>query len=57
MILVHPCDLGSNGGCDQVCKKSGSHAVCACNVGFELSADKVSCVKGTQEFLIQILIE
>ena len=29
---AHPCDGEDNGGCAQICKKSGYRAVCSCKV-------------------------
>lgn len=46
LILVHVCDSGNNGGCDQICNKDGDQAACTCRKGFKLSSDKVSCIKG-----------
>ena len=34
--LVHPCDQGKNGGCDQICKENGKEVECACEEGFKL---------------------
>ena len=46
LYLVHPCDKGSNGGCNQVCNKVGDDFTCSCNEGYTLSVDKESCVAG-----------
>jgi len=40
---VHPCDTPSKGGCAQKCSKSGKAAICSCNTGYVLAADKKSC--------------
>ena len=42
---VHPCDKENNGGCKHICKKKGDGVQCACNTGFKLNSDQVSCVE------------
>ena len=46
LILVHPCDTESNGGCNQICNKTNNKYNCACNEGFVLEKDGKSCIKG-----------
>ena len=51
MAAVHACDAGDNGGCSQVCTKQGDVAVCSCNAGFQLQADRKSCDAGEYNLL------
>ena len=44
-FLVHPCDLPTNGGCDQVCNKDGVNASCSCDDGFKLADNGLACNK------------
>ena len=40
---VHPCNDGTNGGCDQICIRQGKAATCSCKPDFTLQEDGVSC--------------
>merc|ERR1712168_767590 len=40
----HPCNI-KNGGCNQICRKSGRNAICRCRRGYRLMADKKTCKK------------
>ena len=40
---MHPCDRGTNGGCDQQCDKDGDSAKCSCMPGYELLSDNKTC--------------
>ena len=45
LLLVHPCDQGNNGDCEQNCTKKGDEAVCECGPGYKLADDKKTCEK------------
>ena len=46
LLLVHPCDKPTKGGCEQVCDKKGDEALCGCKEGYKVSAeDKSKCTK------------
>ena len=42
-FIVHPCDQEENGGCEHLCEKVGSKAVCKCNKNFKLDKDGKNC--------------
>ena len=54
---VHPCDKEDKAGCEQVCEKKGTEAVCKCTEGFELEADGKFCKEGesTQKYIIHLV--
>ena len=44
-FLVHPCDH-KNGGCQHLCIRKGSDAICGCKDDYELNVDGKTCKKG-----------
>ena len=46
LLLVHPCDTASNGGCSQICKRNKDKHTCNCEDGFVLGTDGKTCNKG-----------
>ena len=46
MLLVHPCDKETKGGCNQICNKRKEWYECSCESGFVLGKDKKICNKG-----------
>ena len=44
-MLVPPCELTENGGCDQKCENDGEEAVCSCGEGFKLNKNNKKCDK------------
>ena len=43
---MHPCDEANNGGCSQICNKNKEKRECACEAGFVLGKNKMTCKKG-----------
>ena len=51
---MHPCDRGNNGGCAQKCVREEDKRSCACNDGYVLELNGVSCRKGLMKFIISL---
>ena len=44
LLIVHPCDQGDKGGCEDVCNINGDQAVCSCSKpGYQLHSDGKKC--------------
>ena len=54
---MHPCDRGTNGGCDQQCDKDGDTAKCSCMPGYELLSDNKTCKSSKFSFNYAMLNE
>ena len=42
-LIGHPCDTIPNGGCAQICQKSGKLPSCLCKDGYETSDRGITC--------------
>jgi len=43
--VQHPCDQQNRGGCNQICQKDGTRAICGCKENYELDTDKRTCLR------------